>query len=168
VKITYDSKHRTLLVSGMTSDGWLLFRCHPLEVIDLADSIQYGPLITGLPNLASSREIDAAWELARSSLLKLDDLDADMHEDMPHRFTSRIALYLATKDRVDTWGGFGKDDPNGGERARLPELYNQLSAAEKLIVDERIRAWPSEEHWLSEQEWWRKYRLSERRVRQQR
>jgi hypothetical protein len=139
LSITHDADQKTIRVDGMSHRAWMVFvyalqYADPerrLAVIDAATNIRYNKLITGV-EVPSLWEITAAWESARAALESLSDLLPSVHTLYTSRITSRVASYLAMRDRVQQWGGFT------GERDRLPYLLKGLTDAERRAVDDRL------------------------------
>jgi hypothetical protein len=144
LKVTHDPDRQTLLVSGLRHHAWMLFEYgygyrgphgDDLRCADLASNINYHSIITGAPN-PSWRAVNDAWDAVRAALAQLC-VDPSRVPTAVHapkkRINSKIALVLATEDRIAQWGGFT------GEREHLPNLISGLDAADRKAYDRRKR-----------------------------
>jgi hypothetical protein len=134
MKVTWDPGDRSVLVSELSNGGWLLFTRASLaqhRAEHISDQIRYGVVVTGGEPI-DWREHQQSFELARQAFADPSKVEVAMHQPS-WRITVGVALYLATRDRVEAWGGFT------GERAHLPTLYAQLTPPERELVDARLR-----------------------------
>lgn len=130
LSMTYDPAQRTVLVHGLSSDGWFLFVDNPLRVERMADTVRYTEKITGLPHV-TLWETTAAWIAARVAFTDLAAIDQAIHGPT-NRVTGAMACFLAMRDRVHAWGGFT------GEADELRRLEAALTSTDRALVAERL------------------------------
>lgn len=130
LSMTYDPTQRTVLVYGLSSDGWFLFVDNPLRVERMADTVRYTEKITGLPHV-TLWGTTAAWIAARVAFIDLAAIDQAIHSPT-NRVTGAMACFLAMRDRVHAWGGFT------GEADELRRLEAALMSTDRVLIAERL------------------------------
>ncbi len=128
VYINDDESMRELLISGLESEGWLLFSS-PYDRVNLADLEQIRPELIILDFKAN--EVGKSWEFLQ--LLKMDDLTAKIPviiSAVPTQLSAEISDYLLTRYIKVVTKPFNFD-------TLLPLIYKTLLEASQtnIILD---------------------------------
>jgi hypothetical protein len=133
LKITHEIlPYNALFIEGFHEPGaWMRIRIEGPKLAasaEISSNIRYQKTITGMepvPFWATN----LAWKMADEALNDLTAIPVvGRHELPPSRITASIALYLATKARVQEFGGLT------GERENLARLLTALSSEEREVV----------------------------------